>query len=232
MTRGQASLLLGTWFGVMPRGVESQLFLGTEVPVRKQLAAFAYSGLHRHSDGDLDLRDANVGLSWLPVWTPTAMVRIRPGLSVPIGGLSSSFLFTPLSTSSLDPWLGADWLVGGTWVVGGSAIARVPLYEGWDRIKQGPFLRLDGRVSRRSGSFVPWLGLSAVQQAASQPRGASPDFAELAVTAGSVIAIRERWSTTVQARIPLMVSLGASRIFSGGVAFRYVVGKREDKEAP
>ena len=150
MQRGQASLLLGTWFGGMPDGLESQLFLGTEVPVSDKVAAFAFSGIHRQADGDLDLRDANIGLSWLPLWTPTAMVRVRPGLSVPIGALSNSFLFTPLSTSSLDPWIAADWMVGSTWVVGGSVVTRVPLYEGWDLIRQGPFLRIDARVSRRA----------------------------------------------------------------------------------
>jgi hypothetical protein len=195
----------------------------------KKIAAFAFSGIHRQADGDLAFRDANIGLSWLPLWTPTAMIRVRPGLSVPIGALSNSFLFTPLSTSSLDPWIAADWMVGSTWVVGGSVVTRVPLYEGWDLIRQGPFLRIDARLSRRAGKVVPWLGLSAVQQVASSPLGASPDFAELAVTAGSVIAIRERWSTTLQARLPMVLSFGASRVYSGGLAFRYVVGKRPDR---
>ncbi|TNE87147.1 MAG: hypothetical protein EP330_19455 [Deltaproteobacteria bacterium] len=221
---------MGTWIGAFPNGIETQLFLGGEVTVRPRVAPFAYGGVHRHASGEVDLRDSNVGLVWTPVWTPNAMLRFRPGLSLPTGGLTSSFLFTPLSTASIDPWLAADWMVGGTWIVGGSLVTRVPLYDGWDLRRQGAFTRADGRLSRRLGLAVPWLGLSVVHQAKSRPAGASPDFAELAASAGSVFALHERWSVTAQLRLPLVVTAGTARQLTGGVALRWVVGNRDRDE--
>ena len=212
---------------MFPAGLETQFFLGGEVTVAERVAPFAYGGIHIHADGEVDIRDANVGVSWTPYWSPEFVLRVRPGLSVPTGGLTNSFLFTPLSTSSLDPWLAVDALAGKEWLFGSALVARTPLYEGWDQVRQGPFLRGDVRMSRRFSFGVPWLGLSGVRQAPSTPVGASPSFAELAMLAGSVFHPHERWSVTVQLRVPVAVTEGAVNAVSGGVAVRRVVGARE-----
>ncbi|MCO4748211.1 MAG: hypothetical protein KC912_25680 [Proteobacteria bacterium] len=230
MKRGQAALQLGTWMGVFPTGVETQLFVGAEVPVSERLTPFAYGGVHRHADGQIDARDTNIGVGWMAVTQPKLTVRLRPGLSLPTGALSNGFLFTPLSTSSVDPWLAVDTMYGSTWLVGGTIVARVPLMKGWDKIHQGPFARLDLRASRRIGIAVPWIGVSGVHQSRSIPEGASPSFQEVAAAAGAVFSPLDRWSFTVQTRVPLVVSTGTARQLTGGVSARWVVGKKPEDE--
>ena len=72
--------------------------------------------------------------------------------------------------------------------------------------------------------MVPFVGISAVRQAPSDPPGAAADFAEAAATAGAVVNLADRWSATLQLRQPVLASDGVARLPSGGVAVRAVVG--------
>lgn len=225
------ALQAGTWIGSMPVGVEVQGMFGVEVPFSHRLGAVGWLGAQRQTDGSLDPRDAVVGLNWVAVSNDTLVVRLQPGLNLPTGGIGSGLYFTPLSTASVDPYLVGDVVVGGTWLGALSVVARAPLYDGWDRLRQGPFVRADLRGARRWGLAVPWVGLSAVRLFPSDPPRAAPDLSELAVTAGSVFNVAPRWSLTGQLRAPLAVSEGAVRQVAGGLSVRWVVGKpSEDHE--
>ncbi|MBX2797379.1 MAG: hypothetical protein KTR31_06925 [Myxococcales bacterium] len=224
MEPGQVAVQTGVWVGSMATGIESQALVGVEVPWSHRASAVAWVGVQRHSDGSFDPRDATVAAMWIPVSEPNLMVRVQPGLSIPTGGIGGGLAFTPLSTASVDPWMAADVVAGSTWLASLGGIVRVPVYQGWDRIRQGPFLRVDLRGARRVGVTVPFLGLSGVRQMPSAPEGAAPDFGEVATTAGAVVNLAERWSLTAQLRVPLVVTEGVLRRPSGGLAVRAVVG--------
>lgn len=226
MGPGQVALQSGLWAGALPEGLELQGIVGVEVPLGSRVAVVGWGGVQRHADGSLDPRDATVAALWLPISSPRLMVRLQPGLSIPTGGIGSGLYFTPLSTASVDPWLSADVVYGEGWLGSASLIGRVPLYDGWDRRRQGPFVRGDLRGARRLGFGVAFLGASAVRQAPSDPVGAVPDFAELAATAGAVANLAERWSATAQLRLPLWASAEATRQLSGGLSVRAVLGSR------
>lgn len=231
MEPGQVALQVGTWFGGLSTGLEAQAIAGIEVPVSHRVAGVVWAGAQRHPGGEIDPRDATVAAMWLPVLRDDLVVRVQPGVSIPTGGLGSQLYFTPLSTASVDPWLSADMVVGAAWLAGVSTVVRVPVYDGWDRIRQGPFLRADVRGSRRLGDVVPFVGASLVRQAPSSPVGAAPDFAEVAGTLGTVANLSERWSLTGQLRVPAWVSDGAVRQLSGGVSVRAVIGSPPEGHA-
>lgn len=213
------------WVGGMSTGVESQALLGAEVPLARRFGVTGWGGLQRHADGTIDPRDAVLTATWTPISTPEAVLRVQPGLNIPTGGIGAGLNFTPLSTASFDPFVMVDGVLGSTWLASTTLVGRFPLYEGWDLIRQGPFFRADLRGARRLGDVVPWLGLSGVRQLASDPRGAAPDFAEIAGTVGAVVNISPRWSLTGQARASIAVTEGTERQVSGGLAARVVVGK-------
>jgi hypothetical protein len=227
---GQVAIQVGSWVGTLgpvgDRGLELQGVLGAEVPFADRLSAIAWLGAQRHRDGELDPRDAVVGVSWTAVSRDDLVVRLQPGLNLPTGGLGSGFYFTPLSTGSVDPYLTADATYGSAWLVGGAVVARTSLYPGFDRRLQGTFLRADLRGARRLGIAIPWVGLSAVRQLPSDPVGAVPDFSELALGAGAVVNVSDRWSVMGQLRGALWASDGAERQLAGGVSARTVIGKR------
>lgn len=213
--------------GSVGEGVEIGTVLGGELTFAPRLAAVTWLGLQRRSDGAIDPRDAIVGVSWIAVSEPTLVVRVQPGLNLPTGGLGSQLYFTPLSTASVDPTLTADVVYGATWLVGVSAVSRISLYDGWDRRRQGAFVRADLRLARRLGVLVPWVGTSAVDQLPSDPEGSVPRFGELAATVGTVVNLADRWSLTGQLRVPLWRSSEAELQVSGGLSVRWVVGPRE-----
>lgn len=226
MKPGQVAVQLGTWIGALPNGIAGQLGLGVEVPLGKRIGIGVLGGIQRDADdGALNPRDTIVSVTWIPVNQKDLVVRLRPGLSLPTGGIGQDLFFTPLSTSSVDPWLSGDIVYGTTWLLAANAVARVPLYDGWDLRRQGPFLRTDLRGARRLGKWVPSAGLSIARQAPSVPRGAAPDFADVAATAGVLGHLGDRWSVGVQLRAPLWVSEGAPRVIAGGASLRCVVGK-------
>lgn len=215
----------------MSTGIESSAIFGAEVPLSHRVGVTAIGGVQRHADGTLDPRDGSVGVTWVPISRPEAVLKVATGLNIPTGGIGSGLFITPLSTASFDPLVMADAVVGATWLGSATVVARVPLYDGWDQIRQGAFLRLDTRGARRIGDVVPWLGLSGVRQLASDPRGAAPDFAEIAGTGGAVANLSPRWSLTGQVRASLLVTDGVQRQLSGGLAVRVVAGAHEHEHA-
>lgn len=225
MKPGQAALTTGLWTGVMPNGVETIGFLGVEVPVHEKVSVDLLAGLQRHADGSLDARDALLSASWLAVTKPGIFFRVRPGISIPTGGLGT-LRFTSISTSSVDPWIGTDLLLGSTWVGGVSTVLRVPVYAGWDKQRQGLFGRVDLRVARRFETWLPMIGVSTVGQGPSSPKGASPSFGEISATAATMFHPHDRWSVTLQGRLPVWTS--GTWVPSFGLAVRTVVGKRPD----
>lgn len=204
--------------------------LGAEVPLVPRLAAIGWMGVQRHTDGNIDARDAVLGVAITPLARDTLVLRLQPGINIPTGGIGSQLYFTPLSTASVDPYLVTDLVYGSTWLAGLSTVGRASLYDGWDRRRQGLFGRLDLRGARRLGIAVPWLGLSLVGQGEASPVGSVPSFAELAATVGSVFNIDDRWSLTTQLRGPLWRSSAAQMQFSGGLSVRFVVGKPAGEE--
>jgi hypothetical protein len=212
----------------MNGGVESQGMAGLELAFGHELGILAFAGVHRHADGSFDPRDAVAALTWTPVSRDTLLVRFLPGVNIPTGGVGNGIYTTPLSTASFDPFLTGDVVVGGTWLAGLTGVARVPLYAGWDQIRQGAFLRADLRGARRFGDVVPWLGLSGVRQLPSDPEGAVPSATELAATAGGVANLSARWSLTAQLRVSLFVTDDLPRQTSGGLTVRAVVGHPSD----
>jgi hypothetical protein len=217
---------IATWVGTVGAGVEVGTVLGAEVALAERWSGVAWVGAQRHPDGSVDPRDAILGASFVAVDRPDLVVRLQPGLNVPTGGIGSQLYFTPLSTASVDPYLVADAVYGSAWLVGLSTVARVPLVDGWDRLRQGPFLRADLRGARRLGAFVPWVGASGVRQLPSDPAGAVPDFSELAATAGTVANLSDRWSLTAQLRFPLWAPAPVERQVAGGLSVRWVIGRR------
>ena len=210
--------------GVLSSGVESQVFLGADVPLTQTVDVSTLVGLQRHFDGRIDARDALLLARWTVVSTPTAWLRISPGVSIPTGGLGSRLLFTPMSSASVDPWIGVDSTVGSNWILGTSALARVPVYDGWDRIRQGPFVRADLRGARRLGDHVVWVGVGYVNQAQADRTDAAPSFAAVSGFTGAVFALGERTSLIPQVRIPAWSDEDSAPFFSGGVSMRWVLG--------
>ncbi len=223
MEPGQLALQGAAWLASPRGGLEAQAILGVEVPVSHTVAAVAWGGVLRRPEGTVEARDATLAALWLPVSRDDLTIRLQPGLSIPTGGLGGGLGFNPLSTASIDPWFAGDLLVGTSWMGGLSVVTRVPLYEGWDGVRQGPFVRGDVRLARRFAKTVAFVGVSGVRQAPGTPaRGA--DFAEAAVTAGAVVAWGQRWSLTPQLRVPLWASTETARQVSGGLGVRAVVG--------
>lgn len=228
MEPGQYALQLGTWLGVHSGTVEGQLGGRGDVFLSHSVGLSAMSGLQRASDGSIQARDSVLAVTWLPVSKADLVVRLSPGINIPTGGLGQALLFTPLSTSSFDPWMSGDIVFGGAWVGAVSGVVRVPLYPGWDLRRQGPFARLDLRGARRLTGWVPSVGVSVARQAPSVPVGAAPDFADVAGTAGVVVNLGERWSAAGQLRIPVWVSEASTWIPAGGFSIRAVLGNPPD----
>lgn len=226
MEPGQYAVQLGAWIGAPRGGITAQLGLRAEVPFSHRLGASVLGGIQRELDGSIVPRDTIVAATWVPVSTDELSVRLQPGISLPTGGLNRDLLFTPMSTSSFDPWIGADVYYGRAWLVGVSGVARVPVYRGWDLRRQGPFVRGELRGARRMGGWVPSAGLSVARQAPAVPDDAlnTPDFADLAAVAGALVNISERASVAGMVRAPLWASEGSPRVFAGGATLRWVIG--------
>ena len=216
---------LGATAGFGAVGVEGMAGLRGEVSVGHALGLVAAGGAQRWSNGDLDVRDGLVGLSWAAVTTDKAILRVQPGVGIPVGSVGSSLAFQSLSTGSFDPWVTASAVYGGAWLGLASVEARVPLYAGFDGVRQGWFGRSDLGLARRFSKVVATVGGSAVTRAPGEdPSGA---FTELAATAGAVWAPVERWSFSLNARVPFV---GVSHYqFAAGLGVTAVVGKRGDE---
>lgn len=174
------------------------------------------------SERGIGWRDALVTTPIRLVDEPDTVVRVHPGLSLPLGSVQEGAAFRPLSTGSVDPWLGSDVMVGGAWLGMGSVQARTPVYVGSDERLQGLFVRADGRVARRLGASVVWAGVSYARVGADD-RG-SGSFEEVAAIAGAVVAAGDAWSVSGVTRVPLWIEGGSEDYsFSAGINLQTVL---------
>lgn len=175
--------------------------IGAEVPISSRVGGRALTGVFLDTSGTFSLRDVQLALPVLAVRKPTAVWRIAPGLSLPLGSVSSRYDYTLLTTGSLDPTLTSDLIVGGSWLMLLDGSVRVPLHPGFDRIRQGVYGRTGARVARRLGGGAVAMGLSLGGQ---QQRGlTSPGFVELAGVASLQAPLNERWGLGIDARVPM-----------------------------
>jgi hypothetical protein len=200
--------------------------LAGELGLSHRVGLLARGGLH-YADEGLQVRDAAIEALWLPIVQDTFTVRLTAGLNLPVGSAAAGTYFTPLSTGSFDPIVSAEVVGGATWVGTAAVRARVPVYDGFDRRRQGPYVRGDLRGGRRVGASVLWVGGSSAWQMPSVPVGAAPDFSEVAATGGVVVAPWERWSVGANVRVPVWTSAPAYRVATGLVV-RAVLGSPPD----
>ena len=207
-----------------PDGAAFEVGAGFTAPLSDRLHLIARGGLFRSADSTLTARDSQIGAAWFAVSQPALTVKIRPRVSIPLGGVSAGMAFTMLSSGSFDPVLGIDVMAGGSWLFVTSFEGRVALYPGFDDVLQGPYGRVDLKGARRIGEAVFYAGLSAVgQRRYDNGLGA---FAELSPVAGAVLSISERWSGTAQVRVPVWMDEKPHAYFvAGGVGVTAVVGQ-------
>ncbi len=119
-----------------------------------------------------------------------------------MGSLADGLGFSPLSTASFDPCMTIDVVGGAAWLGVTSGIIRVPIYPGWDGVRQGPYMRLDARLARRAGDWIPWLGLGTMGRFASSSTAIDYYF-EVAGIGGVNWQAHKRWSLSLQTRVPM-----------------------------
>ena len=209
-------------------GVAFELGSGLTAPLSDRLHLTGRGGLFRAGDGTLTARDGQIGVAWFAVAEPALTVKVRPGLSVPLGGVSAGMAFTMLSSGSIDPVLGVDLLAGGAWLFVTSLEGRVALYPGFDDVLQGPYGRVDLKGARRVGVAVVYAGVSGVgQRRYDNGLGA---FAEVSPVGGAVLSLSERLSATAQIRVPVWTDTTPSAYFvAGGIGVTTVLGQVADK---
>lgn len=209
-------------------GFEGQTALRGEVTLAEAWGTALTTSLQIRSDGRLAVRDLILTGIWRPVVTEKIFVAIRPGFTIPLGGLAEGLAFTPFSTSSFDPRLSVDAVYGGRFLVVTNAQVRVPLYEGWDGVRQGAFFRSDLRGAYRYNRGVAWLGGSYVGSLKSSV--GSQAFGEVAVTAGTLINLEQRVALTVQTRVPVWTSNDRPYDVAFTLGLTVVLGKKEHPE--
>jgi len=215
---------MGSMLAGKPDGTAFELGSGLTAPLSDALHLTARAGMFRAADNAITARDGQLGAAWFAVAKPAFTLKVRPGVSVPLGGVAAGMEFTMLSSGSFDPVVGVDVMVGGAWLFVTTLEGRVALYPGFDDVLQGPYGRLDLKGARRVGDAVIFAGISGVgQQRYDNGLGA---FAEVSPVAGTVISVSERWSLTAQARVPIWTDTTPGPYFvAGGLGVTTVVGK-------
>ncbi len=225
MRPGQVAVQVSELGGFPVGGPSLRSGLRLQTALSKRTTVMVGSGLLRDSAGDLSMLDTRLNVGLQAVSTDSVVVQLTPGVTLPTGAAGANFYYTELSTASVDPTFSVDVVGGAAWVGIGQVYARVPLYDGSDLRRQGPYLSVDGRLGRRLDKVVPYLGLGAVRQLPSDPVGASPDFTELYSHTGAVINLADKWSATGTVRLPMWSSQGATYRFAVGASLKTVLGK-------
>jgi hypothetical protein len=202
---------------------EGALDSRVEVVLSKAFAVGVQGGVFLKSDG-FTVRDLNLTGVWRVLQTPSAQITLRPGLNLPTGGLGGGLSFTPTSTSSVDPTLGAEAVVGGRYVLAASAHVRVPLYKGYDTVRQGVYIQTDLRGAVPLFNSVVWAGMSYVKTTSADNNLGR--FHEVAATAGGVWTFHERASLNLALRVPLEQGPINGYRVAGMTGVTWVVGKR------
>lgn len=217
MEPGQAAIRAGVLLADTHGSLNEQVALSAEVPWSDRWSVTAQTAVLYN--GALKTRDSTLGVRARVIDTASMTLRIEPGLSLPTGSTGVGLAYTPLSTGSVDPRLSVDLVTGSTWVLATSANVRVPLYDGLDGQRQGPYGYIDVRGARRLGKpVIPYVGVSAA--AATQVDA----FTEFAGLAGAIWAPNERWALGVNARVPW----NASYLWAAGLSVSRVVGEATD----
>ena len=225
MKPGQVAVQVGELVGFPVGGPSLRSGLSLQTAVSKRASVGVGSGVLRETEGDWLLLDTRVGVSVQAVSTPELVVQLTPGFTLPTGSVGAGFYYTEVSTASVDPTLSVDIVGGGAWVGIGQFYARVPLYDGSDLRRQGPYLSADGRLGRRLDKIVPFVGLGAVRQMPSDPVGAAADFTEFYTHLGGVVNLADKWSATGTVRVPLWSTDGAIYRVAVGASLKTVFGK-------
>jgi hypothetical protein len=178
--------------------MDTMLMARGDVPITDDVHAVLMVGGQRWAAGSLDARDGTVLIAFLPYTSATAVVRVSAGSSLPLGSIARGLAFAPLSTASFDPVVVAETVVGGIWLGTASAQARVPVYRGWDDIKQRPFVGGDLRLARRIPNAVLSAGVSAAAGLGT--------FEEVAAVAGSSVQLSRVTGLDFGLRVPLVVT--------------------------
>jgi len=213
------------------QGWEHLVGVRMETPVHRSVGV-ALTLPFQIGDRGFGLRDALVTAPVRLVDDPEMVVRVHPGLSVPLGSVQEGAAFRPLSTGSVDPWVGTDVVAGGQWLGMGSVQARAPLYDGSDERRQGLFVRADARTALRLGASVVWAGASFAHVGEDDQGNGS--FQEVAGIAGAMVAAGDSWSVSGMARVPLWIEGGTENYsFSAGLNLQTVLDFSPDEdEAP
>lgn len=220
-----------------PHGGMLMVATRAEAPITRRVGA-ALTLPTQVSGGSFGLRD---GLFSVPVrWVdrPEFNLRSHVGLNLPFGSAVKTAPFRMISTGSVDPWVSFDALYGRAWLGLVSAQLRVPVVEGTDELRQGAYVRFDGRLARRLGWGTVWVGASFVdvtESTTKEPCGPSEmcwtpagygAFREIATVAGGTAPLSSRFSVTAHVRVPTWVRTeGHSYTFSGGVSGNVVLGR-------
>jgi hypothetical protein len=190
---GLVAIPEGGWDGALQGRVD--------VALGRQWGLHALGGVVRYPWGDVSPRDALVGTRWQFVSKDDVAASLSPRVSLPLGNVSDAFVGQPGATGSVDPALGADLYVGGTWIVALEGSGRVPLYEGADGLRQGPFARGELRGARRVGDWVGALGLgSALGFPAEDGTGG---FTEVTAVAAASFAPWKRHALSARVGVPV-----------------------------
>ena len=182
-------------------GLVKQGQLGVEVAATERWSIRADALALQIPTMGTNLLDASLSAP-VSLGSESVRFRVTPGVSLPSGALGADGIATMRSSGSIDPTFSADLTTGGSLVGIGMLSARTPLFDGRDGVRDGVFVRTDLLGGYRVGSLVPLTGLSWLHQAP-DALGAR-DYSELAVVAGSVAHLSERWGLDARLRIPVM----------------------------
>ena len=213
-------------------GQAAQLGLRGEVSLAKGVLSTVNGGVLRTLQGDVWVRDVQLGLRLLPFKKDTLLWAIEPGFSVPVGSIGADAGPLPTTSGSVDPTLNSDLVVGAKVLGLLGAQLRVPVVAGRDDLLQGPYARVDLRGALRQGRVVPSLGLSGLRQAPhSNGTGA---LWELAAVAGASIELGKTTGLGVSLRVPLWTDATERYAVAPGLSLRQVIrpskGKDDDDE--
>jgi len=210
---------------VRPDGGVGALSIRASTPLTKKVQVRLLTGLFADSAEGFSARDTQLEFPHLVINKPTLQLRLQPGVSLPLGSVSSGLEYTLLTTGSVDPTVGADLAVGGTWLFLAGASGRAPLYAGFDKIRQGLYGRADMRVARRVAGGAVFLGASLAGQRA---RGlTAPGFVELAPIAGLAVPLDDQWGAELGARVPVWTGAADRPYYAAlRVGLTRVLGKR------
>ncbi len=172
-----------------------------EIAINSRISASLTASGQRWTNGSYALRDGFLDASFDVINEPSRVLRVKPGLTLPLGTVTSDTSFSPMTTGSFDPWLQLEGLVGGTWIGGLNLTLRAPVYRGTDGVRQGTRLRIDAKGARRTARGVGWAGVTSTAQTGGEVYDSAS--IEVEVAGGWFFDISDRWGLGLDVRIPV-----------------------------